>query len=471
MAVTITVAALLLLLALLPSRHACVAHAWVPPATSAASSSLSPSASTSAAAPAVDCAALLAPLVGVGQLSRARVTALRAYRTAAGDRKLFSTACNDAFVELVDAAFAQGGYAYLGQVRVAHSDNATVGRRGGLQLQQLQWRSITAPQAPEHFQPQQCWDPSTDQWTACCGGYLGMSAQPPCDVDALRKPGHGGGPTVGDSVDAVKCCVLAPGRAAYRHLPVLWETVVWLWIPALGDGAGDGGNHALLLRIEQDGFLRPFDMPTVLWPAGFLLSQWVGAQGCQRWAGRRVLELGSGVGAASVVAAHCGAAVTATDLEWRALGLTLVNALSNGVAAAVGAGNESAGFGTVMVLRLDWDDLLQVANVQAQYGPFDEIIGASLQFEKWKDRMWEVLARLAAPAGGPSTRLALAASAGQLAQCDGDGDELTCQHELSGWHGTFTMLLEGRGKGIPLDCAQLVKSSMHAACGRLEPRN
>ena len=69
-----------------------------------------------------------------------------------------------------------------------------------------------------------------------------------------------------------------------------------------------------LLRIEQDGFLRPFDMPTVLWPAGYLLAQWASG-GCTKVArGAKIIELGAGVGAASVACALSGAHVLATDV-------------------------------------------------------------------------------------------------------------------------------------------------------------
>ena len=66
----------------------------------------------------------------------------------------------------------------------------------------------------------------------------------------------------------------------------------------------------------MQGLLRPFDLPTVLWPAGYLLSLWA-ADPEQRalWAttGRQataarpsVLDLGTGTGAAAVAAAIGG---------------------------------------------------------------------------------------------------------------------------------------------------------------------
>ena len=55
-------------------------------------------------------------------------------------------------------------------------------------------------------------------------------------------------------------------------------------------------------------------MPTVLWPAGYLLAQWASG-GCAKVSrGAKVIELGAGVGAASVACALSGAHVLATDV-------------------------------------------------------------------------------------------------------------------------------------------------------------
>ena len=50
------------------------------------------------------------------------------------------------------------------------------------------------------------------------------------------------------------------------------------------------------------------------------------AAACDDFKGRRVLELGAGIGAAAIAAARCGASVLATDVAWRALALTVENA-------------------------------------------------------------------------------------------------------------------------------------------------
>ena len=46
-----------------------------------------------------------------------------------------------------------------------------------------------------------------------------------------------------------------------------------------------------LMRVEQDGWLRPFDMPTVMWPAGFLLAQWASGACIEKAPARGALTL------------------------------------------------------------------------------------------------------------------------------------------------------------------------------------
>jgi len=94
----------------------------------------------------------------------------------------------------------------------------------------------------------------------------------------------------------------------------------------------------------------------------------------------RVLELGAGVGASSIVCALCGAEVTATDIAPRSLALTRANAAMNG--ARVGTG------------LFDWLNDTHVDGF-ADQAPWDFVVGAALQFESWADRMWDVLATLA----------------------------------------------------------------------------
>ena len=105
------------------------------------------------------------------------------------------------------------------------------------------------------------------------------------------------------------------------------------------------------------------------------------AAACDDFKGRRVLELGAGIGAAAIAAARCGASVLATDVAWRALALTVENAALSGV--------------EVEARQYDWDDEASAVALRRSHGPFDLIIGAALQYETWEDRLWTTLSVLA----------------------------------------------------------------------------
>ena len=180
-----------------------------------------------------------------------------------------------------------------------------------------------------------------------------------------------------------------------------------------------------------------YDVATVLWPAGYLLSLWAADAGQRsRWArgGRtaRVLELGTGIGAAAVAAAVGGGAsgprvsVLATDRDPRSLALATANAAL-------------AGDADVRVLRFDWDDDDAVDEISAQ-GPFDLIMGAALLFEKWEARMWTVLERLtrppnsapgSAPDSAPDSAPAASCAEGEEGEA-GDGVLIALAHTTAG---------------------------------------
>ena len=278
----------------------------------------------------------------------------------------------------------------------------------------------------------------------------------------------------GASVAAhLRCCSFGVGSDSYRMIPAVRETHITVRLPS-----------ARLLRIDQEGWLRLFDPSTILWPAGYLLAQFLGRGGWEGgrenvrqgggerrnddashhssspsssvpasppWCdGGRVLELGSGVGAAAMAAASCGGDVIATDKAGRSLALIVSNAALNGIHVTVGLGEESEGGedgrggggigsgggggggggggsadgdGGVPVpaaattstvaaataaatatavgrVRVEPFDYLNDGDVDrlVAAGPYDAIVGAALQFEQWpQGRMWHVLRRLTSP--------------------------------------------------------------------------
>lgn len=127
-----------------------------------------------------------------------------------------------------------------------------------------------------------------------------------------------------------------------------------------------GGLELAVLRppdaealIDEDAFAVDEFLPywAELWPAGLALADALPA----RLDGRRVLELGCGLGLPSLVAAARGARVLATDWAEEALELLRVNAERNGIAL------ETA--------RVRWDEPDRLA------GPWDLVLAADVLYE------------------------------------------------------------------------------------------
>ena len=100
---------------------------------------------------------------------------------------------------------------------------------------------------------------------------------------------------------------------------------------------------------------------SVLWRSGVALGRELAGS---RLAGRRVVELGCGLGVPSLVAARAGAAVLATDGCAEALELLERNAGENGV--------------TVATARVDW----AASDELVARGPFDLVLAADVLYER-----------------------------------------------------------------------------------------
>jgi predicted nicotinamide N-methyase len=100
---------------------------------------------------------------------------------------------------------------------------------------------------------------------------------------------------------------------------------------------------------------------SVLWRSGTALARELDGMGLD---GRRVVELGCGLGVPSTVAARAGATVLATDVSREALQLVERNALLNDV--------------ELETAKIDWsepDDLVE-------RGPFDIVLAADVLYER-----------------------------------------------------------------------------------------
>jgi predicted nicotinamide N-methyase len=132
------------------------------------------------------------------------------------------------------------------------------------------------------------------------------------------------------------------------------------------------------LRHEEGGAGRGVPYWAILWPAGRALADTVAAE--PDLAGKRVLELGCGIGLPSVIAAHRGATVTATDASpdavvFAAHNLAL-NDLEGDVAQLDWTQPDTLAAGAPWDLVLASDVLYLKANVEALLRALPMLIGA-----------------------------------------------------------------------------------------------
>lgn len=120
-------------------------------------------------------------------------------------------------------------------------------------------------------------------------------------------------------------------------------------------------SYALLDRISPEEFIKDEQMPywAEIWPSAITLSSFIADELTLQ--GRRVVEIGAGVGMASVVAAWKGASVLATDYSLEALRFARYNSLKNRVMLAC--------------QRLDWR-LVQCSE------QFDLLFAADVLYER-----------------------------------------------------------------------------------------
>ena len=139
-------------------------------------------------------------------------------------------------------------------------------------------------------------------------------------------------------------------------------------------------QDALMRQVHTDHDLAHFPYGLMLWASAIGLARRL-ADCPQIVRGRRVLELGAGVGFAGLVAAHLGASeVIQTDYQADTLALARYNAHQNGVAARQRPG--------------DWRDF------PADLSGFDVVIGSDVLYERALHAdLYQLFPRVVAPGG------------------------------------------------------------------------
>ncbi len=132
-------------------------------------------------------------------------------------------------------------------------------------------------------------------------------------------------------------------------------------------------------RLETDADLDAFPYGLVLWPSAIALAERL-ASPSSGLAGKRVLELGAGIGLPGLAAQDGGAQVTQTDHQPLPLALARLNARQNGV--------------TGITQRLgDWRDFPPLP-------PFDLVVGSDILYERsLHGALYDLLPRLLVPGG------------------------------------------------------------------------
>lgn len=210
-------------------------------------------------------------LVESGNLSLARRRALEASQNPS------STKCkrNDiakVYVETFKECYDAGGNEYLRQIiKSIHMNN--------------QPTLIATKDSPNCSKTHSDWntvDPY-ELWDESCSilqrENMEMIIRPSNEFSlsslSWQKPFSGFSPQA-------QCCVFTPGSWTYLRLPAIHEPAIRLGIPYHHyDGAQRNSSistkvSTTFLNLEQDGYLRPYDVAGILWPTGYMLSLCLG---------------------------------------------------------------------------------------------------------------------------------------------------------------------------------------------------
>ena len=93
-------------------------------------------------------------------------------------------------------------------------------------------------------------------------------------------------------------------------------------------------QDALLKSVQTEADLENFPYGLMLWASAIGLAEWL-TEHPETVAGKRVLEIGAGIGVVGLVASSLGAEVVQTDYQTDALDLCRWNAAQNGVTEVV----------------------------------------------------------------------------------------------------------------------------------------
>jgi predicted nicotinamide N-methyase len=150
-------------------------------------------------------------------------------------------------------------------------------------------------------------------------------------------------------------------------------------------------QDALMESVQTDADLEQFPYGLLLWESAIGMAERL-AEEPELAAGKRVLELGAGVGLPGLVAHALGAAgVTQTDYQSETLDLARINAAQNGI-----------GNGAIRYLLADWRDFgrQEATAAAAAAARYDLILGSDVLYERTlHGALARILTNFLAPGG------------------------------------------------------------------------
>ena len=194
-----------------------------------------------------------------GKLSLARRKALEELRIPSLSQYKKSD-ITKIYVETFQKCYKEGGKDYLRKIRNSVSQLPLRAKHDGPNCRKAHsdWTSTD---------PYELWDES-------------------CSI--LPRPANGISISQQDSYfgssSQEQCCVFTPGSWTYLRLPAIHEPAIQLGISQNHYDSDDnidstkisGGSEVTFLNLEQDGYLRPFDVAGIMWPTGYMLSLCLG---------------------------------------------------------------------------------------------------------------------------------------------------------------------------------------------------
>ena len=252
-----------------------------------------------------------------------------------------------------------------------------------------------------------CWDGgdhlevAVDRWDSCCSGLVDRRSSRKSSIAASKYD------ECRDETSGLPlCCDFFNGSPSHLRLPALREVALNIRISIEGGDmnastkceADDSNTSSVAtLSLEQDGFLRPYDVSSILWPAGYLLTLCVASPGqCGAMEVRQAIdgaiaqgrreyfgiELGAGIGSSSIALSLyiqgelLKKETQSSDITRKNLVLATDTAMHALALAKANAERNDAEMG---IARLDYNNSTQLKRIANMSGGFAVVIGSSLQ--------------------------------------------------------------------------------------------